>query len=184
MVVSLIVGAAVATAGASVYGAVEAGKAAGNAQTAANNQAQAQQDQINQLIASNNANLAAQQTENQQVIDQMTKDSANQITLLSNQNTALQKSITDQGAQFQTATQSLIDAQNQAASQAASQAKAAADAANNVGQLPHSPNYGNNLLENQRKNAGGITSTALTGAGGIDSGQLTLGKTTLLGSSS
>lgn len=183
MIVTALVAATVVSAGAAVYGAVEAGNAANTAAQNAQTQAANQQDQIDQLIASNNANLAAEQQQNQQIIAQMQTDSTNQINLLSAQNQQLQKSITDQGAQFQTATQSLIDAQNQAAKQASDAAKAAADAANNSGQLPHAANYGENLLANQRKNMGGITSTMLTGAGGVDSGALTLGKTTLLGAS-
>lgn len=51
----------------------------------------------------------------------------------------------------------------------------------NTGQASRKPNYSLSLKNNARNNRGGITSTMLTGVGGIATGDLPLGKTNLLG---
>lgn len=117
-----------------------------------------------------------------------------QTDALTTQNDLLMKQIAQQTLNFQTQQDAILKAQKAATDAISSgfltlsqQQQAALQAADqlrkNTGQAERKPNYSVSLKANAAKNAGGISSTALTGPGGVAPGTLPLGKTSLLGGS-
>lgn len=86
---------------------------------------------------------------------------------LAEQASAAQKAQADQATQSAAAIKALQDGQ-----------KAAADS---VGQASKKPNYAATLKRNKELNSTGISSTMLTGPGGVSNSSLTLGLTSLVG---
>lgn len=116
-----------------------------------------------------------------------------QLDAAAQQNALLQQQIAAQAASYQQSQDAILKAQQQATTALKDgflaltdlQKKAMVDAdqlRKNTGQAERKPNYSVSLKANAAKNAGGVSSTALTGATGIAPGTLPLGKTALLGS--
>ena len=105
----------------------------------------------------------------------------------------LNQQIAQQAVLYQQNQQAILQAQQQATnalsqgflSLSAQQTEAMAKAEQlrkNTGQASRKPNYSVSLKANKAANAGGVTSTMLTGPGGVSSAALPLGKATVLGS--
>lgn len=111
---------------------------------------------------------------------------------LVDQNTLLINSLTELAHKFTDTTSSILGAQTDATnalkdgfldlSQQQKDALTAADQLRkNTGQAARKPNYSLSLAANRRANAKGASSTMLTGAGGVPTNQLALGRAQLLG---
>lgn len=107
------------------------------------------------------------------------------IDKLTGLNTSLVGQLTAQGQQFANSQKELLQGINDAgAKQSAALAKALKDmqdAANASGQAEKRPSYSRALAKNKDANSGGLSSTMLTGAGGVAPGTMSLGRTSLLG---
>lgn len=108
------------------------------------------------------------------------------------QNTMLMQTIASQASNFGNTTTAIIEAQQAAAAALSNgylsltdQQKKAMEAAEqlrkNTGQASRKPNYSVSLKANANKNKSGISSTMLTGAGGVAASSLPLGRASLLG---
>ncbi|CAB4198789.1 hypothetical protein UFOVP1324_16 [uncultured Caudovirales phage] len=108
-----------------------------------------------------------------------------QVNQLNQNNSDLTKQIMDMQTGFQTSQQQLLDNLNKTAaaqSQQFTQAlKDLKDAGNSTGQAAKKPNYARALARNRDLNSQGLGSTMLTGPGGTQPGNLSLGATSLLG---
>jgi hypothetical protein len=108
------------------------------------------------------------------------------------QNTLLINSLTEMAHKVTDQTSSILQAQKDASSAlnsgfldlTASQ-QAALDAADqlrkNTGQASRKPSYSLSMAKNRQANANGLSSTMLTGTGGVPTNQLALGRAQLLG---
>lgn len=108
-----------------------------------------------------------------------------QINTLNTNNSELTKQIMDMQTGFQTSQQALLDNLNKTAAAQSQQFTAALkdlkDAGNSTGQAAKKPNYARALARNRDLNSQGLGSTMLTGPGGTQPGNLSLGATSLLG---
>lgn len=116
-----------------------------------------------------------------------------QQTAAEDQQFGFQQAITLQAAGFQSVAAGIMQSQQMASDalragflDLTDVQKKALDAADqlrkNTGQGSRKPNYGAKLKENAKASRGGITSTMLTGVGGVPNSALPLGKASLLGS--
>lgn len=115
----------------------------------------------------------------------LTKSNQDAIDKLNTDNADLVKTIHDQGEGYATSQADLL---KQIQDQTASSSKSMQDAVNNLlnagnsnGQMAHKPDYGRALARNRALNGRGLSSTALTGSGGVPLTSLTLGRTQLTG---
>lgn len=116
-----------------------------------------------------------------------------QIADLQGNANLINQQIANQATGFQSVAQGILDGQKLAADALKSgfldlteQQQKAMDAAEvlrkNTGQASRKPNYSLSLKANAQANRGGISSTLLTGATGVATNELTLGRPALLGS--
>lgn len=133
--------------------------------------AKAQQDLVTSLTNGFNDQIKAAQDAGQQQVDALTA-----------QNAALTATITGQQGQF-ASTQTELLSQFQAAAGAQAGAMAALlKSQEESAQKPKKPNYAQALAKNKALNGNGLSSTMLTGSGGVTASALPLGTTSLLGS--
>lgn len=177
MCVPAIIGAAAIVGGAVAYSGAKAAKATKNASKQAAAQAQQAQAQAQAEAKQREEDRKFQQEQTDKLIAQMRADAQAQQETLTQQNTLLTQQLGQQSEAFKTSLGGLLDEQKKATALAM---KAAEDA-KNVGQKERKPNYGKAIAENIRKNRGGQSSTLLTGSLGVPTGDLALGKTSLLG---
>lgn len=111
---------------------------------------------------------------------------------VADQNTALINSLTTLAHQFTDTTAGILQGQKDATAALTSgfldltksqqdALKAADDLRKNTGQAARHPSYSLSMAKVQRANAGGAASTMLTGATGVPTNQLALGRQQLLG---
>lgn len=123
---------------------------------------------------------------------QLAASSTNATDLAAQQNRDLITSITDLAHHVTDTTTNILDAQTKATdalkngfidltTQQQAALKAADDLRKNTGQASRKPSYSLSLDANRRSNSTGNSSTMLTGAGGVPTNTLALGRAQLLG---
>lgn len=132
----------------------------------------------------------------QTLIDTLTRGFTDTLTSLTASNTEalgrlnadnahLVQTIADQGAAYQTSQADLLrQIQDQTAASASSMQTAVSEllnAGNSTGQMARKPDYGRALARNRALNGRGLSSTQLTGSGGVPLTSLTLGRAQLTG---
>lgn len=149
-----------------------------NTTAAVDSQIAQQQATINQLIEQGKTDREQAKKDQEALLTSLTASSQAQLSELQKQNTSLTQQITSAQEQA-TATQAglLKQFQDFTAQQAAEASKAMAA----TGQGVKKPNYKNALDKNKALESGGLSSTNLTGSGGVPVTSLTLGAPALLG---
>lgn len=123
----------------------------------------------------------ADQRQQKSLLEALTAASDNQIKALAEQNKTLLGQLTLQGEGFAKSQESLVQAQKDATLQAAKTAEAVLKQRDQQAQAVKRPNYTEIMRRQKALNSGGLSSTMLTGAGGVAPGALPLGGVSLLG---
>jgi hypothetical protein len=140
---------------------------------------------IDTLTSTANNQLTALQAGNQQLVTSLTAGFNTQLDELRNQNATLTTAITGQADGFAKSQADLLEKMTAAQAQTSQELQGAlrefTKSGERTGQQSKKPNYARALATNKALNSGGLSSTMLTGAGGVPNTSLTLGRTSLLG---
>ncbi|QNH91707.1 hypothetical protein SR18_gp056c [Caulobacter phage SR18] len=157
---------------------------------AVDNQIATQQQTINQLIQQGQDDRTQAKKDQEDLITALTTASNKQLSELQSQNTALTKQIADAQAQAQKDQAGLLASFQQAQASQIQEASGlldmlsgggSSDTSSWYGQEAKKPNYQKAMDKNKALESGGLSSTNLTGAGGVPVTALTLGAPALLG---